>query len=96
MPRPKPENKHNELLYEGTIRREDLAWLIFGDPQIMYAEAAGYRDEMGTKADKGNKTIQMFLRRIYKPLPVALLGKEARRKLPEKSCKLARKIHPRK
>lgn len=65
MPRPRPENKQNELLYEGTIRREDLAWLLFGDPQVMYAEAAGYRDEMGAKTDTGNKTVQALIQ-LYK------------------------------
>lgn len=59
-------NRHNELLYEGTIRREDLAWLLFGDPQVMYAEAAGYRDEMGLPMGRGNKTIQELVKKYKK------------------------------
>lgn len=61
MPRPKPENRHNELLYEGTIKREDLAWLLFGDPQVMYMEAAGYRDEMGVRTRGNAKTVEALI-----------------------------------
>lgn len=63
MPRPKPENRRNELLYEGTISRADLAWLLFGDPQVMYAEAAGYRDEMGVKTPGDQKMVAGLIER---------------------------------
>lgn len=66
MPRTRSENRNNELLYEGTISRETLAWLLFGDPQVMYAEAAGYRNEMGVRTRGNPETIQKLIAQYRK------------------------------
>lgn len=66
MPRPKKENRHGELLYEGTITRDELAWLVFGDPQVMYIEAAGYRDEMGLKTTGRTGAVEKLVVRYRK------------------------------